>query len=1382
MGNSLRSKLWLLTLLLALPAFCLSAQEAGKVYQIVNDQYGVAMTINGPNGIISCSAPDATNYDQLWEAEAVGRHAFAFKNISTGRYLKSSRARSSAWSLEDAITDASTFTISKVGSTSSNTIRAKADTWDMLFAHCDGSKNVVCWDASAPTSQWIFTEAEITEADRNQAAGRLDAMNTILAGADAYADALKEIFTDGACTTLAAKYAGMSASQLAADATVASLPQALRDMVVKVANGKWDESYSNGITWSGNYARKFRVQNYEVFSRGNETAPLTGIQAYTNMNNPTGIIADAYDVLYVMVDAAPKDGATLYYGHAPGMGMYNDWQTDYELHEGLNVIPVWTNNSIGYIYYTADTYSNDQRTHKLAEFPDIKIHIEGGQVNSFFNSIGDALYTPDTREDFNYYRDRARHPMYDIVGKYTILHFFFDRTETDVNNGNYCDGVKQLLGPDSKLDIATVIHQWDELGLTERLIMGLESDEEILRANTDAENGRGDWYIPLADDDIAPNDFSEYFNQRHMGITMQGGLYMNATWWRTAYNGSTMPSILDLFNGGNIWGPAHEYGHMNQGPMKIAGTTEISNNHFSNVAVYTHTNRTIRANMISDQVNTFNKGLTFLENGIWGTTRMYFQLWLYYHAVGHNKAFYPRLYELLRRNPLQKSYYLNPRYDALHFVKMCCLAAQEDLTDYFDAWGFFVPLKDYHIGDYANYYATLTQEDIDAVKAEIKAYNFPKNRAILFLDERVGSPKESWADYMAKEMGGDLGGIEDFRKGCPVTKPYSFLLNGTTVTMSGGEGGVGFMIYSNDGKLLGFSNSYEFPVSTAAAQALLNGTAHVEAIGTDGTGTSAESTLDQLSPADRAAMLQNMIDNVIPIAEHIDAEGRIVGFYKANYAAKLIELRDEAEALIRNGKSDDYADMYNRLANEYFDFTNNTHTRIEFIPGSIYHLTLRGPKEDFSRPLRGGRNNPTAPANIDLESDYEHWEFIPMDGGKYALRNIHWDKYLAAPVRDQQVKMSDKPEALTVSFRDEYNYVAIYQGESDNAALNYNTGTKVIGWDAGNWNSQWRLTLIEPNREAEAAIDLKEMIETTEELIDKAGTVVDESREMTIDPQLSDERYFTNAKCKSTQYGDQFTSFMVVNDDDSQTFFHSDYSGANSDDGLDHYIGINLGLDDDSVASTVTSFQVGYTTRGSGNEYSVYAPTSVTIEGSADGENWIKIADINSGLPTATNTEYLSDVLESETPVNMVRMVVHTNNQGRAAGGHQYFVVSEFHLFSPFFSATPNGAYPRVTPELLAEVYYALKAAKAVYATSDFASRAGAQEMRDARSELGVARQKLADAMGVVLGIEEVLAPEGVELDGQKGIYDLQGRRLRAITAPGLYIIDGRKTFVGTAR
>ena len=45
---------------------------------------------------------------------------------------------------------------------------------------------------------------------------------------------------------------------------------------------------------------------------------------------------------------------------------------------------------------------------------------------------------------------------------------------------------------------------------------------------------------------------------------------------------------------------------------------------------------------------------------------------------------------------------------------------------------------------------------------------------------------------------------------------------------------------------------------------------------------------------------------------------------------------------------------------------------------------------------------------------------------------------------------------------------------------------------------------------------------------------------------------------------------------------------------------------------------------------------------------------------------------------------------------------------------------------------------------------------------------------GVMEGIEETVAGS----EAAKGIYDLQGRRIEKIQAPGLYIVDGKKKLV----
>lgn len=369
----------------------------------------------------------------------------------------------------------------------------------------------------------------------------------------------------------------------------------------------------------------------------------------------------------------------------------------------------------------------------------------------------------------------------------------------------------------------------------ERILMGIQPDEDIpnefnlgyYSSILNEELTTGAYTIKLTE------PYSTYFNNRMMAITMQGDLYMNATTWRTAYAPSTINAILTQFSFDSIWGPAHEYGHMNQGPMKIAGTTEESNNIFSNVANYYICKTTSRSDYMSKQLSIFNQNLTYLEHGTWGTTRMFWQLWCYYHATKHNTKFYPRLYELLRKYPLKKEYVngkLNPKYDMLHFAKMCCIAAQEDLTDFFTSWGFFVPLDNYHIDDYSTYDCVLTQNDIDDVIAEIKSYGFPQNRSIILIDDRVNTDFPAGYGY-SKAAAGKYGGLIDFENGEKVSGTLYYTLRNTSLRINGdGNPGVGFLIYDNDWNLLGFTNTTAATISEKAVEALEAGSANLYAV------------------------------------------------------------------------------------------------------------------------------------------------------------------------------------------------------------------------------------------------------------------------------------------------------------------------------------------------------------------------------------------------------------------------------------------------------------------------------------------------------------------------------------------------------------------------
>ena len=115
--------------------------------------------------------------------------------------------------------------------------------------------------------------------------------------------------------------------------------------------------------------------------------------------------------------------------------------------------------------------------------------------------------------------------------------------------------------------------------------------------------------------------------------------------------------------------------------------------------------------------------------------RMYYQLYLYYHLGQRNTSFFPELFKELRRDPLTDRY-KNTNNSSLKFVRKVCEIAQEDLTDFFEAWGFFVPCSNLPIEDYGNHIMTVKITDINRTKATIAKYT-RKNREILFVEDRV---------------------------------------------------------------------------------------------------------------------------------------------------------------------------------------------------------------------------------------------------------------------------------------------------------------------------------------------------------------------------------------------------------------------------------------------------------------------------------------------------------------------------------------------------------------------------------------------------------------------------------------------------------------------
>ena len=158
-----------------------------------------------------------------------------------------------------------------------------------------------------------------------------------------------------------------------------------------------------------------------------------------------------------------------------------------------------------------------------------------------------------------------------------------------------------------------------------------------------------------------------------------------------------------------------------------------------------------------------------------------------------------------------------------------------------------------------------------------------------------------------------------------------------------------------------------------------------------------------------------------------------------------------------------------------------------------------------------------------------------------------------------------------------------------------------------------------------------------------------------IELKLNESMLYTNAPNTMTAWGEEFKDWTVLLDDNVETFFHSEYGGRQTLDGLDHYIRVDVGEE-----MSIGKFTFTYTTRYNNNSVS---PKTMLVEGSnsADGI-YTEIATLTN-LPGDANTVYTSQELGSDDiRYRYIRYRVTENSGGGMDNGHPYFAMSEFDM------------------------------------------------------------------------------------------------------------------------
>ena len=1256
----------LLILLLFAPLFGtktfaqLTELEEGKVYHFTNVNYTEkALGATSPNSVGGVTA-DNTNKAQLWYvAEKNPSGYYALRNLAFGNYLQAN-GQSSAWTL--ATTTASENTWMQLGTANSKNVFKGYTHGNYGFAHIDGSSNIVGWETGATATQWTITDMNWTSEQVNEVFEQFDASK--------YQEHLDVLFSDKACTTL---YGSLDEN----NETFKALPITLQDMARKVAGStSWEEANKDNTkeSWGADYAKKYRVQLYEPYNDAGEAASALGLNAHTNMNNPTGIFANNGDVLYVMVDGEIKEGASLYLAYYKGHDKVGTSSTEgYELKQGLNVIPVFYDESnfcVNYVVQTFDTSDdkkgNKAKARKLPDYKPIKIHIEGGYINGYYNKVGDELYGEgDKNADWDYIEARATQKTVTVLGKYMTLQFPLLDEHTVDTDGNTNKGLASYFNDLVKIE--DCINEWDNVMLWERLLLGVLGENTInAEAKKSPYSDKATVFEYTGRDGEFESDYSDYYNIHGLSFGIPNS-YMYGGWDHCGYNFNTMGGVIQTLptNAGSHWGPGHEIGHQHQKLLTVNGLTEVTNNLFSNVVLWYYGETTSRYNgtegALSNVLAQYNaEGTDFFSNNIWAQTIMYYKLFLYYHVLGHNPKFYPRLFEMLRQDPMSTGYNQDGSKCLMHFYKKCCLAAGEDLTEFFRAHGFFEVMDNRLVGDYSNSVYTLTQAQIDAAIKEVKDLKYEENLAVLFITDATGEPILSHRDdveYLEKygetTICAEVGSYSTFNNKAPAN--YTYNISGTTMTMEG-TGGVGFAILNEKGELIGFSDKKTFELSPEAADAIVSGKASIVALQADNTTVVATNIMDSGDNNTRYQLLGALLDNAKSTLDLSDETSTKVGFYRASALEDLQKAYGTAKGVFDAKTASAYSAVYDALFQEYTNLINNAYARINIIDGAAYRLTNKAYSTlNMAVATSGDDENEMFGLAADVNSDAQIWYLEPgTTKGTYYLKNKATSLYPAGASTGAVLK-ADKVGAdggaATYSLEDFGGGVfALYNGPAlhCSSSQSYN----IVGWNAEVDASRWYITAVEVDNALEARLKLEETIEKTAALVDEMADAV-AIQKLTLQNDNSEAPFYisTNA-CYNTLSGKtdgQGLSGLL--DDETSTYFHSDYSGNATG---THYLQVDLG-----ESHNVGQFKFNYATRDNGNN----CPTAILVEGSADGKTFNQLATYtaaNDALPNGNALSWESPVISNSNNYRYLRFSVTATENSKA-----YFVMSTFGITNP---------------------------------------------------------------------------------------------------------------------
>ena len=929
------------------------------------------------------------------------------------------------------------------------------------YLHLDNGNNIVrWWDASNAASQWHFEEVTISaEAMSLQQA----AFQAFYEEYQAKLELINHI--DEYNTLLPTFFTDLTCTEL--QSTYATMSdEALRTAMSALPATLQEMAVKIKNQAWGHREAEFRIRDYKAYANADYWGEKLYTKKYSRINNPTGVYGNAGDVLYIFVGNDIPQGAKLEAEVISGTSIQGEVKA---LKKGLNMVPVKKDFSNLFIQYVGTT-SLDSET-LITDYPALKIHVEQGVVNGYW--------------------DKAHHTDADWIDMKTNL---FTGDVVQVKGDRIMFHMsRKYITECCATTITDAIGWWDDMYRWQQDMLGIE--------------------------DVFPSKF----NNLGCAISLTTG-YQSATHYRTQYAETYIKNLLPyesmMSNADNCWGPAHENGHVHQAAIQSVGTSEVTNNFFSNLTLYKLGRYTSRGSGNNTIFTDYGKHTPYILRDGATTMRLFWQLYLYFHEVKGDTTFYPRVFKAMRATPLKArdpqyyANYVNGDEDLLLFAKVCCDVAQMDLSEFFRFWGYLEFTDKQHIGDYGDFYLTTRESDVQEFLAH--ATQYPKAPSIIFIEDRVkaeartdGGEGSKLHHGNAVRVGeaGNVGHYTDFMDTSVEASGYLYNKSGAKITLSEGTGAVGFKVYAkDDNTLLYGSNNYTFTLpDEVASQDII-----IVAAQADGTDVVVPSAAEGGNEEQQYAALKSAIAEAKAVIALSDATGMKPGYYFGSVVETLSALLGEANAAYTN--KDQSAHTYGEWAvllnGELQRIASLTNAKQEIYAANWYSIT-NAQHTSYSIATSGTKLRCTIADAAGSQA--KQWAFEPAGQPNFFyILNKETGKYVTTIGTSAQVTATaaTTSDALPFEITDNGNGTfLIADPTQSHGAMHCDASKAVVGWDSKATASYWTLTTIVDGQTELFEAQLEKLITRAEnilsELIADYNTSIDDATPINIQADVT---------------------------------------------------------------------------------------------------------------------------------------------------------------------------------------------------------------------------------------------------------------------------------------